>query len=276
MISLGNAGYGYSQENIDHDLLDIRNSQFDDSYETLLVGESEIPIILKESTTPISRGVAILFTDYGSNPLSEHGLGQLATYLNDLGWVTIAIQAPKEGFLGQASTDNQAPPDDQIPSDKVEIHANQGLSAIEEDAFVRHETILKQQMQALQGKANAYPGFFLVVAEGTTAAWLTKIFAEKQIDLPDALVSVSPHWPEHQYNQALASWVAQTKMPYLDIYTNADNDWAASTVSNRKVQAVKSLKMMYRQRKLIGQSLGNVQHGLLAKEIYGWLTYMGW
>jgi len=269
-------GFAYSQDNIDHDLLDIRNSQFDYRYETLLVGESEMPIVVKESTKAISRGVAILYTDYGSNPFSEHGIGQLATYLNDLGWVTIAVQAPKEGFLAQLLPENETPPEEPVLANDVKVHAKQGLITIEKQAFELQESVLKQQIQALQTRANSYPGFFLVIAEGTTAAWLTKIFAEKQLDAPDALVSVSPHWPEHQYNQSLPLWVAQTEMPYLDIYTNADNDWAASTVSNRKIQAVKSLKMMYRQRKLIGQSVNNMQHSFLAKEIYGWLTYMGW
>lgn len=276
MLALGSVSRGYSQENVDNDLLDIRNSQFDTSFETLLVGESEIPIIVKESTTAITRGVAILYTDYGSSPFSEHGIGQLATYLNDLGWVTIAVQAPKDGFIVQMTADEPAPAERPALPSSVEIHAKQGIINIEQQAFEQQESVLKQQIQALQIRADEYPGFFLVVSEGTTAAWLTKIFAEKQVALPDALVSVSPHWPEHQFNQSLALWVAQTEMPYLDIYTNGDNDWAASTVSNRKIQAVKSLKMMYRQRKLIGQSVNSVQHGFLAKEIYGWLTHMGW
>ena len=266
----------HAQDSVDRQLLDIQNTQSTDSYETLLVGDTETAIIVRQSTTPITRGVAVLYNDYGSNPFSQHGLGLLANYLNDLGWLTMTVQAPEEGLSAKLSADMQTPTMQPNAPNQSISHSRQGISTISAQAFAQQESMLIQQMQALRTKASDYRGFFLVVAQGSTAAWLTKLFAEKQLDLPDALVSVSPYWPEYQYNQSLPGWVARTEMPYLDIYTNSDNDWAASTVAKRKIQARKSLKLLYRQRQLIGQSANSIQHPLLAKEIHGWLTYMGW
>lgn len=259
-----------SQENPDTHLLDIKNSQFSDSFETLLIGENEVAMIVSESNTPISRGVAVLISDYGANPMSEHGLANLAPYLNNLGWVTLNVQAPNQGFLPASSLPQNE------SEEQTNTSAKKGLDIIDEQAFEQQELMFMQQLNALQSKADSYSGFLIVIAQGTSAAWLTKMYAEKRANSPDAFVAISPHWPQRQFNQNLPNWVAQTDMPYLDIYTNADNDWAASTVSERKIQAEKSLKLMYRQRKLIGQTFDRIQPNFLAKEIYGWLTFMGW
>lgn len=258
----------------DTDEQDIRHNQFADQFEVLLVGEQSIPIVITEANTAITRGVAVLLSEAGRSPFSQHGLTYLTQSLNDVGWVTMVMPAPSVGFWpdnsAQANIDAENSPDEPL------ISARTGNSHIEQAAFAQHEQLLISQMRAIVEKSIAYPGFFLVIAQGTSAAWLTKIYAEKSLDTPDGLVVLSPYWPDRFYNQQLPAWLAATPMPVLDVFSPWDPGWSKDTVEQRKIEAVKSLKMVYRQRELTGQKLDQQQFLRLGKEIYGWLTYLGW
>ncbi|TRY32950.1 DUF3530 family protein [Aliiglaciecola sp. M165] len=267
----------------DTQLSDIRQREFNDSFDVLLAGEQEIPIVIQESNTPITRGVAVLISEAGHNPFSHHGLLQLSTSLNSVGWVTMIMPAPVTGFTVESEPLTDSPAESNASqdlatseTDNQEMHARTGLSRIAQDAFDTHQQDLILRMQAITSRTSQYPGFFLVIAQGTSAAWLTKIYAENLLGSPDGMVALSPHWPAREYNNQLPMWVSQTEMPYLDIYTPWDNKWAQDTVAQRHIQSVKALKMIYRQRELIGQQLDQQQFARLGKEIYGWLTHMGW
>ena len=65
-------------------------------------------------------------------------------------------------------------------------------------------------------------------------------------------------------------------MPVLDLHSSQDNGWSQKTVARRQVAAVKSLKLQYRQRELLGFNKYLQYNAYLSKEIYGWLSHMGW
>ncbi|WJG08963.1 DUF3530 family protein [Aliiglaciecola sp. LCG003] len=266
---------------------DIQHQQFADSFDVLLVGEAELPLIIQESSTPITRGVAVMISESGRGPFSQHGLNQLAIELNKVGWVTMIMPAPVAGFAPSQNDDaqqqNQQPapaPEtsqtEQNPSNQETVSPRSGQQNIATEQFSAHQQQLILQLRAVTQKTRQYPGFFLVIAQGTSAAWLTKIYAEKVLDLPDGMVAVSPYWPQRDYNKQLPEWIAKTEMPYLDIFTPFDPQWSLMTVGPRKIAAVKGLKLMYRQRELTGQKMDQQQLVRLGKEIYGWLTHLGW
>ena len=116
----------------------------------------------------------------------------------------------------------------------------------------------------------------MVISKGTSAAWLSKIYAENTLDVPDAFVAFSPYWPDRKRNQRLPEWIANTSMPVLDLYSSSDNEWARKTVAQREIEAIKSLKLQYRQRELLGFNLYQPHNTYISKEIYGWLSHMGW
>lgn len=255
-------------------LTDLQRALMPDKVETLLAGEREVALLINESTTPITKGVAMLLGETGYSPLSQHSLAPLSQLLNQYGWVTMIMPAPTAGFFNDQPTAEaqQTPP----PSEEQTIHPKQGLPGIVPQDFELHQQQLLMQLQAVVQRTRQYPGFFLVIAQGTTAAWLSKLYSEQQLDVPDAMVVVSPYWPDRQYNEQLPEFIAKTEFPILDIYSPWDNKWSLETYSQRKIAATKGLKLHYRQRELIGQAIDAEQYQLLSKEIYGWLTHMGW
>ena len=65
-------------------------------------------------------------------------------------------------------------------------------------------------------------------------------------------------------------------MPVLDLYSSRDNGWALKTVTQRQTNAIKALKFQYRQRELLGFNMPQQHSAYIGKEIYGWISHMGW
>lgn len=238
-----------------------------------------MPLVVQPSNRVISKGVAVILSETQHSLNNQRGLSALAPWLNDMGWVTLHSVAPNWlAMLPSASTTEQTT-DTSTEDTKPITEAPAAYTA----ANTQVETIsqqqvqaLQQQMQAIANAASQYSGFFLVISEGTSAAWLTQMYSQQQLATPDALVAIGSFWPQQQKNQQLPELIANSPMPLLDIISPWDNRWSYATQQSRKIAAEKALKLHYRQRELIGQYRDPQQVAFLAKQIYGWLTYMGW
>lgn len=272
--------------------LDLQRALHPDQYKSMESEGKQVFYIEQQNTTAITKGVAILIPDTGISIASQQGLAPLARELNKLGWVTILLMAPNSAFTPPAliettteavdNTDNNesvttaTPTSENTTPPPKEIHNKAAEAAIDPNHFEQHQQDLVALLEAGIKKVGEYPGYYLVISQGTSAAWLTKIFAEFKSSIPDAFVAIGPFWPDRNYNQQLAKLMAKTPMPLLDIYDKRNNDWALNTVQQREIKAVSSLKMMYRQRQLLGSNLPEQHSYHLSKEIHGWLTQMGW
>lgn len=283
--------------------LDLQRELFTEQYQSVEIDNQSYIYLLHENTTAITRGVAVLLADSGVSVAGQQGFEPLAHELNKLGWVTIILPAPDIAFepviiesAETADTENAATTetetiavDDNIDEPAavdnateteqapINLDLNKAMvSSIDDLAFLQHEQQLIALLQAAKEKSQDYPGFFLVISKGTSAAWLSKIYAEQKLEIPDALVTISPYWPDRKFNQYLAQWLANTPMPVLDLYNQWDNEWARQTVHQREIAAIRSLKLQYRQRQLLGVDMRQQNSAYLSKEIYGWLSHMGW
>ena len=274
--------------------MDIQRGLFTDTYQSLDIDGQPIIYVLQENTTAITRGVAVMIADSSIPILGQEGFATLANEMNKIGWVTILIPAPDIGFIPIIIPEAELK-DDQKTTAEIETKnfantqvtslgaplldldtSQSAVTTIDDSAFVKHEQQLVSLLQAVIEKSQEYPGYFLVISKGTSAAWLSKIYAEKTLDAPDAFVMVSPYWPDRKHNQRLPEWTANTPMPVLDLHSSWDNGWARKTVSRRQIAAVKALKLQYRQRKLLGFTMHQQHSAYISKEIYGWISHMGW
>lgn len=276
--------------------LDIQRGLFSDQYQSFQLDEQEVIYVIQENTTAITRGVAVLIADSGVPIVGQDGFALLANELNAIGWVTILLPAPVTAFNPpmeeETPVSNELVEADEEPSTAVTEEQGDAQSLAEQRAsmdmsksmvtslnatsFLQHEQHMIDLLEAIVEKSQEYPGYFLVISQGTSAAWLSKIYAERKLDTPDAFVAVSPYWPDRQYNQLLPAWLANTPMPVLDLYNDWDNEWAKHTITHRQISAVKALKLQYRQRELVGVNIRQQSSIYMSKEIYGWLSYMGW
>ena len=272
--------------------LDLQRELFADTYQTFDIDGQPIIYVLQENTTAIARGVAVMVADSGIPLLGQEGFAALANELNKVGWVTILLPAPDIGFIPTFAQDNTTKDDkktvvaegaDNVTEKEISIVttmdldiAQSAVTTLNEQAFGEHEQQLVSLLQAVIKKSQEYPGFFLVISKGTSAAWLSKIYAQKTLAAPDAFVAISPFWPDREKNLRLPQWIANTPMPVLDLYNSRDNEWSQATVTQREIATIKSLKLQYRQRELLGFNQYRQYNAYLSKEIYGWLSHMGW
>jgi hypothetical protein len=290
--------------------LDIQRGLFADQYQVLQMQGQDVYYLLQENTNAIARGVAVLVADRGISMVGDQNLTALARELNKLGWITMNFSGPDlimpivADFPPTATENsdngNQAETETVPATDNNENIATDGndsvadnspiptairlapalsklaASAMQPAVFAEQEQRLVALLQEAAEQALQYPGFLLVIGQGSSAAWLTSIYAQQKLDSPDAFVAISAHWPDREYNRTLPGLMANTAMPVLDLYHQSDNTWVVNTASIRAIEAVKSLKLQYRQRQLLGNSRNPQQVPHLSKEIYGWLSHMGW
>ncbi|WP_158768552.1 DUF3530 family protein [Paraglaciecola sp. L1A13] len=278
-------------------LSDVQRQLFPDKAKVLQVNQDAVPLIESQNTTSNLNGVVILIGESGRPPVSQQNLAMLTQYLNDLGWVTMQVSPPTIGFEpdlaiednGQSGTQSNATPTDETPTETREQNPQSQQSKpatpsspqyqihrISNAHFLEHEAELKELIKATMLRAQEYSGFRLVIAQGSSAAWLIKIYAEKQIPNPDAMVAISPFWPQRNLNSLIAKYTAITEMPILDIYSAQDNSWSLLSAAQRTTTATKSLKLDYRQRELTSAFNTKPDSAFVSKEIYGWLHNLGW
>lgn len=276
-------------------LTDVQRQLFPDQAKILEVNNTAVPLVESLNTTANLYGVAVLIGESGRPPASQQNLAMLTQYLNNLGWVTMQISPPTVGFEPDLADDSksEAQSEDQAndSASQVDSSANDQattassstpsspqyqLHRISNAHFLLHEQELRERVSAVMQRAQNYSGFRLVIAQGTSAAWMIKMYAEEQIPSPDAFVAISAFWPQRNLNALIASYTANTPMPLLDIYSNHDNNWGLMSALERKNSSHKNLKLDYRQRHLTHTFNTQSDSEFVSKEIYGWLHYLGW
>lgn len=267
--------------------MDAQRMMQPDAFKTMQVGEEEVMIVANETNLPLGKGVILLVSESGRNGASAISLAPMTEYLNDYGWTTILLTAPTLNW--QIDENQMATPDDQTqaPSPESEQPQSSGANMDDVPSYLSTPSINRkmfeaqeQQFMLLMNAANQealnYPGFIVVVAQGTSAAFLSKLYADGTLRPPDAMVAISANFPQKDLNDEVGNFLARTPMPVMDIFNQWDNKWTTSNAKTRKVAAEKALKLHFRQREIIGTALKGQQFHYIAKEVHGWLTYMGW
>ncbi|MEG3766555.1 DUF3530 family protein [Alteromonas sp. 14N.309.X.WAT.G.H12] len=249
----------------------IRQHYLPSEYDTLLVGDEDMPVFAAEPTTPLSRGVALIFLDNGHQGLTLHNAQMLAMQLNQRGWHTRILPSDTVQW-------NINP---LAPSDMTDaLHSRASNTAFKVD-FSSSESSLSLWINAAFDSSANIPGFRLVIAQGMTGAQLVSLTAKGSIPNADSLVLLDAFWPDKDINAQLTEKIAQIDIPIIDLHT-AHVYQAISLLSSRQRAVNKTLKLYYRQKTLSGVNpitLSNSTSALasnLDKEIYGWTRYLGW
>ncbi len=240
----------------------------DDEIKTLIAGEQSIPVLISEQSGPSARGSAILLPDIGLQTAQLQAFSELRLILNDYGWITIGSVSPQNSIGVWQLSEEQA--------NKLTSKPTSGSELVSKADSEKVQTQLKLIINTLNNEADNYPGLRLFVAQGATAGWLIESLDSGSVQMPDALVLIAPYLPEYQRNKSLAEKIANLNVPVLDIWSEQDNRWALATVQKRQQAARKYLKMHYRQRQLFGLYGHQPRENRLAKEIYAYMTYLGW
>lgn len=255
----------------------------------------EIPVIKHESRQAIVKGVVVLIADIQPQGYGDQTLMLLSQRLPDWGWNTLLV-TPKPEYFAQlsnnesaenntesSSNDSQAEEaqpdkqDDKIKNQQqLHIKSNQLQAPELPYTAKQYSEFTRKLLTALQDKFMRSPGYQVVFVRGKSASSMLSVLNQNSNSGINALVMNNPYWPHPSVNQAVASNVANTSIPVLDLLNYSDNNWAKKTSHQRLIETRIALKSLYRQRQLIGVTANEQQAEYIAKEMIGFLTYLGW
>jgi hypothetical protein len=269
----------------------------------------QFPIFVEKAQRPLSMGTIYLIPDATQNGAPFQSMMPLAKQFAALGWNSVIMPAPSvlmaiaevegrrieaqikraEQMASQASenatsteTNNQSTSPSQ--SENIQADSDQPMVALSakyqdsqyEEAYHQAFSIyLTLFIQATQKKVN-YSGYKVIFAQGMSAQATLSAINESTGKVPDAVIINNIYLPNLKLNKQVPALIAQSRMPVLDLISNADNQWSTLTRPQRQLEATVNVKAFYRQREISGLGFNNAIHHDIAKEAYGWFSYLGW
>ena len=206
--------------------------------------EQEFLTLELKNMTSFSKGTVVLIPDWSQHAASPRAINYLRHALIDYGWNTIAMMVPTP------------------------------LPSLSNDALVAYQTDFQGRLTEVLKRAAAQPGNVIIVAQGSSGALITLMLQRKELTEPQGLVLLSAHLQDVQMNQSVALSISQHQVPTLDIMHQQDNPFVEHTSQRRLQLTRKHMKELYRQRILAGTI--DDDPSWLFKEIYGWLTFVGY
>jgi len=263
------------------------NSDFDryfqaDEVKKLLAGETEFSALFRDDMTGRARGVALFLPDWGLHAANNRGIDSLRTLLPDYGWVTLSMSVPShiepihvQAKIQLPSADTPADaPNVRKPGLKPYIKPS-SLRIVNEDYMAAYETQIKLRLQALVTEAQNHQGYFIVIAQGSSAAAVASIYAKEELEEPEALIFINAFLPDLALNRKMNQDITVTSIPTLDIYPSVDRYGLTDNIKIRRKLAIKNFKASYRQQRLFGDISYHNQNRRLLKSVYGWLSSLG-
>ena len=199
----------------------------------------------RQALTSYTKGTAILVPDWAERPVSPDYIEPLRVQLNDSGWHTLAIMAPPPAEF-----------------------------SLEQDAST-YQQLLAERMLAALREAQLQGGNIIVIAKGSNAALLNRLYIDNQLESPAAFIMLGAYLADVELNRELAGYIAQQPIPTLDISHQRDNRFAKANLKLRQQLVQRNLKTNYRQRQLSGTFYDEDINAWVLKEITGWLHSIG-
>ena len=125
------------------------------------------------------------------------------------------------------------------------------------------------RLTSLQENSGGESGYQLMIAAGSSAAWLCNLLSSESIAPPDALVLIDAFYPAPDANEILAHDVATAPYPVLDLYREQQVSWLDRAASERRLAVNRNDKLDWRQVAIRTSAEREEQ-------LTGWLRYLGW
>lgn len=212
----------------------------------LSAGDKSFLALKRAAFTAKVKGTILFVPDWSQHASSPKYLNLLRKEFNDYGWDTLSIAVP------------DAPFNDDTPS----------LDTYKEQ--------LQQRIDVAMTSAMAENNTVIVVAQGSSAAFISQLYADKKLQEPQSLILLEAYLPSSEQQRSLPLAIAKQQVPTLDLMQEQGNQQVAAQWRLRKQLAKQQQKLLYRQREINGLIAQAETQQRVFKEIYGWLSYQGY
>lgn len=212
----------------------------------LLAGDKSFMALKRAAFTTTVKGTILLIPDWSQHASSPKYLNLLRTAFNDYGWDTLAIAVPDAPLSDEAA------------------------------ALESYKQLLQQRITAAMTSAMTENSTVVIVAQGSSAAFISQLYADKKLQEPQSLVLLEAYLPQAEQHRSLPLAIAKQQVPTLDLMQEQGNMQVAAQWQLRRQLAKQQQKLLYRQREISGLIAQAETQQRVFKEIHGWLSYQGY
>lgn len=217
-----------------------------DEITELLAGDKSFLALKRAAFTAKVKGTILFVPDWSQHASSPKYLNLLRKAFNDYGWDTLAIAVP------------DAPFENDTPSlDSYKEQLQQRITVAMTSVMTENSTII-------------------VVAQGSSAALISQLYADKKLQEPQSLILLEAYLPQAEQQRSLPLAIAKQQVPTLDLMQEQGNQQVAAQWQLRRQLAKQQQKLLYRQREISGLIAQVETQQRVFKEIHGWLSYQGY
>lgn len=217
-----------------------------DEITELLAGDKSFLALKRAAFTVNVKGTILLIPDWSQHASSPKYLNLLRKDFNDYGWNTLAIAVPDTPFESDTPS---------LESYKAQLQLR-----------------IAAAMASIKEKNNV----IIVVAQGSSAALISQLYADKKLQEPQSLILLEAYLPQVEQQRSLPLAIAKQQVPTLDLMQEQGNQQVAAQWHLRKQLAQQQQKLLYRQREISGLIAQAETQQRVLKEIHGWLSYQGY
>lgn len=211
----------------------------------LSAGEKTFLALKRSAFTAKTKGTILFIPDWSQHATSPKYLNLLRKEFNDYGWDTLAIAVPDAPFNDDSAS------------------------------LTQYKDQLQQRIEVAMTSALTENSTVIVVAQGSSAAMISQLYADKKLQEPKSLVLLEAYLPTAEQQRSLPMAIAKQQVPTLDLMQEQGNQQVAAQWQLRKQLAKQQQKLLYRQRQINGLIAQSETQQRVFKEIYGWLSYQG-
>jgi len=155
-----------------------------------------------------------------------------------------------------------------VPEDSAE-NASSGAELLE------YQQQLAEQLSLIVAQQRS-AGATIIIAEGSSAAVVNHLIKNNKLQNIGAVILISAYIAAPKLNADAALAMAQHNVPVLDISFSGDNRFVLQQQHYRAQLARKYIKELYRQRQITSWPQHEMEQQWVWKEIYGWLSHIGY
>lgn len=262
--------------------------------------------------TPFQKGNVILLPDQSQHAASPRLINFLRNQLPDFGWHTRALQVPAlpatandhlavslpqsettsantaaSNAVASSNTETSNPATSSPATSSPENATAQGTDATtpasastSDDTssgpeLLDYQRQLAEQLSYIVAQQRS-TGATIIIAEGSSAAIVNHLIKNNKLQNVGAVILISAYIAAPKLNADAALAMAQHSVPVLDISFSSDNRFVLQQQHYRAQLARKYIKELYRQRQIVSWPQHEMEQQWVWKEIYGWLSHIGY
>jgi hypothetical protein len=262
--------------------------------------------------TPFQKGNVILLPDQSQHAASPRLINFLRNQLPDFGWHTRALQVPAlpatandhlavslppsettsantaaSNAVASSNTETSSPATSSTATSSPENATAQGTDATSPASastsddtssgpeLLDYQRQLAEQLSYIVAQQRS-TGATIIIAEGSSAAIVNHLIKNNKLQNVGAVILISAYIAAPKLNADAALAMAQHSVPVLDISFSSDNRFVLQQQHYRAQLARKYIKELYRQRQIVSWPQHEMEQQWVWKEIYGWLSHIGY